>query len=400
MKAIHLFLLVTFLAVLSCVSSEVVKPTPIEVSSDFARRTNDFSFSFLKTLHKKEKSEKNFFVSPLGLHMALGMLLNGSANDSEKELLKTLKLEGLSRQEINTTYLKFVEGLPKVDPKVTNTLANSIWQDENFPVEQNFTDLLKEYFKAELYKEDFSKPATVDKINQWASDNTNTKIKKILEEVSPDQVMFLINALYFKGDWSSKFDKKKTYKASFNGLNKASQVDIMSKLDTISYAEMGKFKITELPYGSGQYSMIILLPESESNVNELISSLDTQTWSEALGKLQVRKIEFALPKIKMEYSIKLNEVLEAMGMPILFTSEADLSKISLPAGRLKVGFVKQDSFVEIDEEGTEAAAVTTVGIEVTSLPSYPQFICDKPFLFFIQEKSSNTIQFMGKIVNL
>lgn len=401
MKVSTAMLSLALLFVLACSSSEPIVPSkPLEISSEFAKRTRDFSFDFLKTLHQKEESNKNFFVSPLGLHMALGMLLNGSAMGSEQELLKTLKLEGLSMNDVNDNYLKLVEGLPLVDAKVTNTLANSMWKDVNFSSEKAFQEVLSKYFKAQLYQENFGQKATVEKINKWASDNTNNKIKKVLEEISPDQVMFLINALYFKGDWASQFDPQSTYKSTFMGNSTNSQVDMMTKTDTVGFAELPTYKVAELSYGSGQYSMLILLPNANTSLDAVIKNLNTNSWEETLKNISVRKIEMEIPKIKMEYSVELNDVLKDMGMPTLFTNSADLSKISAPAGKIKVGFVKQDSFVEIDEKGTEAAAVTTIGVELTSIPVYPSFICNRPYLFFIREKNSNTIQFMGKIVNL
>lgn len=400
MKALFPLLTFTLLCVVACTTTNTIAPKPIEISSDFAQRTTDFSFDFLKTLNKEEKPEKNFFVSPLGLHMALGMLMNGSATSSEEELMKTLKLEGLSLADVNANYLKLIDGLPLVDSKVTNTLANSVWQDINFNTESSYLETLKKSFKAQLYQENFALAGTVDKINKWASDNTNAKIEKVLDQISPDQVMFLINALYFKGDWANQFDVENTYKATFTGLNESGQVDMMSKRDTFAFADMIDYKMAELTYGSGQYSMVLVLPSNDKTLDGIIENMNTSSWEEDLKKLRVQKIDLEIPKIKMEYSVKLNEVLAKMGMPSLFTSAADLSKISPPAGKLQVGFVKQDSFVEIDEKGTEAAAVTTIGIEVTSVPNYPRFVCNKPFLFFIREKSSNTIQFVGKIVNL
>lgn len=389
-----------FLCIIACSDAVNIKPKLVVVSGDFAERTNVFAYEFLKELNLEEEPGNNFFVSPLGLHMALGMLLNGSDNDSKTELLNTLKLNGLSDSEINKSYQQLIEGLPQADPKVVNTLANSIWQDQNFTVEPSFINVLKESFKAELYREDFSSQETLDKINQWASDHTNAKVKKVLDEISQDQIMFLINALYFKGDWSQQFDKKNTYKTGFNGLSRITQVDMMSRRDTIAYGAFDKFQMAELSYGSGQYAMTIILPEQEQSMDQFINQLDQQTVKDAIAGLKVQKVDLEMPKIKMEYSIKLNDILSKMGMPTLFGSGADLSKIAPPAGRLKVGFVKQDSYVDINEEGTEAAAVTTIGIEVTSVPNYPRFACNRPFIFLIREKSSNTVQFIGKIVNL
>lgn len=374
------------------------QPIDLTVNQDFVGRTTEFAFDFVKEL-EKEEAGKNFFVSPLSLHMALGMLLNGSDGSSKEELLNTLNLKGLDDQLINTSYSELIDKLPKADPKVTNTLANSIWQREGFNVEKSFLDIMKETFNAELYQEPFN-DATLKKINQWASDNTNAKIDEILTEISADQVMFIINALYFKGDWALQFDKEKTQKVDFAGLSGTQKVDMMSALDTFSYADMTKYQVLEMDYGSGNYAMRVMLPNEEVSVVELINTLDKDEWDQMSKAMRVGKVDLRFPKVKLEYNKKLNNVLAAMGMPSLFSSSADLSKISPPAGRLVVGFVKQDAFIEIDEEGTEAAAVTTIGIELTSAPMYPVFNCNRPFVFTIYEKSSGTVQFVGKILNL
>ena len=394
MKYINLILIVLVMS--NCESTQL-NPINISVDSSFADRTIDFAFDFIKTLDKEE-GNKNYFVSPLSLHIALGMLLNGSDNGSKEELLKTLRLEGLDIDLINRNYLELIEKLPEIDPHVTNKLANSVWQRKGFGVEMNFKNTLKTYFKADLYEEDFG-PNTVTKINKWASDNTNDKIKQVLTEITGDQVLFLINALYFKGDWALQFDKKKTQDANFHGLKKTTLVEMMSKRDTFALADMGSYKALDLEYGNGKYAMRVLLP-SGNNPTEIINSIDSKEWQSITEAMSIQKLDLKMPKFKMEYEKKLNKILSNMGIPSLFSNAADLSKISAPAGKLVVGFVKQNSFVAVDEEGTEAAAVTTIGIELTSVPNYPSFIMDKPFLFFIYEKSSGTIQFAGKVLNL
>jgi serine protease inhibitor len=397
MKYIASIILTSLLFMVS--SCDSTSPNPIEVNLDstFTGRTSDFAFEFTKTLNKEEKNN-NFFVSPLGLHMALGMLLNGADNASKDELIKTLKLDGLDMATINANYLELIDKLPQIDKLVTNKLANSIWQRKGFDVSEEYKNTLKSYFKAEVYEEDFS-PSTITKINKWASDNTNAKIKEVLKEITGDQVMFLINALYFKGDWALQFDKKNTTDANFNGSNGSATVEMMSKRDTFALAEMDGFKALDLNYGNGKYAMRLLLPNSE-NPSELINTMNTQKWNEINAAMRVQKLDLKIPKFKMEYEKKLNETLITMGMPSLFSASADLSKISKPAGKLVVGFVKQNTYVAVDEEGTEAAAVTTIGIELTSVPNYPSFNVDKPFLFYIYEKSSGTIQFVGKILDL
>ncbi len=399
MKAITgLFLLPSVLLTLSlvqCNSLNSPEPDPVAINLDgsFARATDKFAFAFLKSLENEER-EKNFFVSPLSLHMALGMLLNGSATTSEEQILKTLKLEGIDRETINSSYTNLIENLPKADPKVKNLLANSIWQRQGFPVEKSFDNLMSDIFEADIYAEPFD-GNTLNKINKWAEDNTQGKIKKVLDEISPEQVMFLMNALYFKGDWAQQFEAKNTRKETFSNGTK---VDMMIRRDTFALAAMSGYQVLNMPYGHGNYQMRILLPD-DGDVNALIGKINETEWAAIDGQQQVMTVDVGFPKFKMEYEKKLNNVLAGMGMPVLFTSAADLSKISPPAGKIQVSFVKQNTFVEVDEKGTEAAAVTTIGIELTSAPVHPAFMCNKPFLFFIYEKSSGTIQFIGKIVN-
>lgn len=372
----------------------------ISIPENFATTTREFSFDFLQAIHQEEDPAKNFFVSPLSLHIALGMLLNGADGATKDEIKEVLGFTNQDLTEINLIYKELIQKLPTLDSKVTNTTANSVWHDKDFTVTASFLETLKTSFNAGIYAEDFSNKATVDKINKWASDNTNAKIKKVIEEISPSQVMFLMNALYFKGDWKYPFDSKMTYKTDFQGLSQKKEISMMSQRQTVPYYKSTTYQAFELPYGTGNYVMTVVLPNEESNVSNVIKAFKQSEWEKLQGSLSPAKIEIGLPKWSMEYSIKLNDVLNQLGMPTAFSNQADLSKIALPAGKLKVGFVKQDTFLAVDEKGTEAAAVTTIGIELTSVPTYPTVICDRPFFFFIHEKSSNTIQFMGKIVNL
>ena len=371
----------------------------INISSDFAAKTSNFAFDFWKNINKTESSTSNYFVSPLSLHIALGMLLNGADTETKTEIQKVLGLENQSMDEINKTYKELIDNLPLVDPKVVNSIANSVWHNKDFTPETDYISTLKSNFNARLYKEDFASTATLDKINQWASDNTNAKIKKIIDQISPDQVMFLINALYFKGDWSKAFKTSNTSSEQFFGSSATKNVEMMHQTEEFKFAEMNEYKLIELPYGNEKYVMNIILPNN-GNLESLINNYSSEKWSAALNSMIKTKVEVGLPKFKIEYSKKLNAVLESMGMKKAFTNGADLSKISKPAGKLKVDFVKQDTYVAVDEKGTEAAAVTSIGISVTSLPVYPEFKCNKPFAFLISEKTSNTIMYIGKVSNL
>ncbi len=382
-------------------NADSVKPNQLlkAIPATFADQTSEFTFDFLKKHNAEEKADKNYFVSPLSLHIALGMLLNGTDTKTKEEIQKSLRVSS-DLAVTNGIYKDLMEGLPNADPKVTNTIANSVWYRNTFSVEKSFLDVLKASFNAQTYAEDFTNTATVGKINNWASDNTNGKIKKVIEQIEPAHVMFLMNALYFKGDWKIPFKVENTRDENFAGTTGTKSVKMMSMQEKVKYAKRSNYQALELAYGGGNYVMTIILPEGKTSVGEIINTMSASEWKSLNTTLAEQKVIVGLPKFTVEYETNLNSVLSKMGMPTMFTDLADLSKISPPAGKLKVGFVKQNTFVAVDEKGTEAAAVTTIGVELTSMPILPEFICNKPFAFFISEKQSNTILFAGKIVNL
>jgi len=391
-----------FLMATSCKDeADSVQPNQLlkAIPATFADQTSEFAFDFLKKHNAAEKADKNYFVSPLSLHIALGMLANGADGKTKEELLKGL---GVSSDLVTTNriYKDLIDNLPNSDPKVTNTIANSVWYRNTFSVEKNFLDILTASFNAQTYAEDFSNSATVGKINTWASDNTNGKIKKVIDQIEPTHVMFLMNALYFKGDWKIPFKTENTKDASFAGISGTKTAKMMNMTEKVKYTNRPNYQAIELAYGNGNYVMTILLPNEKSNVSNVLNSLSVSEWKNFNTALSEQKVIVGLPKFTLEYETNLNSVLSNLGMPTMFSDFADLSKISPPAGKLKVGFVKQNTFVAIDEKGTEAAAVTTIGIELTSAPIMPEFICNRPFVFFISEKQSNTILFAGKIVTL
>lgn len=391
-----------FLMAASCnQEADSVKPNQLlkAVPATFADQTSEFAFDFLKKHNAEEKADKNYFVSPLSLHVALGMLANGADGKTKEELTTGLRVSS-DLATTNSIYKDLMEGLPNADPKVTNTIANSVWYRNTFSVEKSFLDVLKASFNAQTYAEDFNNTATVGKINNWASDNTNGKIKKVIEQIEPAHVMFLMNALYFKGDWKIPFKTENTHDADFAGTTGTKSVKMMSMQEKVKYAKRSNYQALELAYGGGNYVMTIVLPEGKTSVGEVINTMSANEWKSLNTALAEQKVIIGLPKFTVEYETNLNNVLGKMGMPTMFTDLADLSKISPPAGKIKVGFVKQNTFVAVDEKGTEAAAVTTIGVELTSMPILPEFICNRPFAFFISEKQSNTILFAGKIVNL
>lgn len=393
-----LLLFVLLLGFVSCKPGDEVKEGGIPLhlgNRAYAEHSTDFAFDFFRRINQSN-STKNVFVSPLSLHIALGMLLNGAEKESYAEIKKVLRL---TDEEYNNLYKILMEGLPKVDNRVTVNLANSVWYRQDKSVEASYTEILKQYFQAEV------KPlTTVGPLNDWARQKTNNKIDKVLDRIDPDLFMILMNAVYFKGDWQSQFKTSNTRDESFTQANGTSkQVKMMHQENSFGYAQMQGYVACELPYGNGDYRMTILLPNSGQLVDSLVQNYTTTHWNELQKSLKMLSVQISLPKfeIKFDSEDQLNTILPQMGMSKVFRrQEANLTKIR-PQNDLWVDFVKQKAYINTDEKGSEAAAVTTVGFVATNFASTPiPFVCNRPFAFFISEKNSSVILFAGKVVSL
>ena len=364
--------------------------------------SGDFGFSLFQEIQQTQKDE-NIFISPISVSMALGMTYNGAAGETARAMQNVLGFGGLSREEINRSYRSLIELLSDVDPQVRFQIANSIWYRLGFEVEPTFIDINKKYFGAEVSGLDFGQPSALETINGWVNANTNGKIEKIIERIDPLTVMFLINAIYFKGTWTYEFKKEQTAEEPFylaDGSETTCQ--LMKQGNEFLYFEDDEKQVIDMPYGKGAFRMTVILPRPEHSVDELIMKLEAGTWKQWLAALSKKKGIVYLPRFKLKYEKTLNDVLMAMGMGIAFLpGQADFSGIS-KKNKLYVSRVKHKSFVDVNEEGTEAAAVTLVEIRMTSAggESY-DFVMrvDRPFLFVIREQYSGAILFMGKILN-
>jgi serine protease inhibitor len=388
---------------LGCTNDDNLPPSnevnPVEIPSEIADASTDFAFNFLHNLQETQPKSDNLFVSPLSLHMALGMLLNGADNETAKEIQKALEMQGVSMTDLNKAYKTLITDLPVADSRVTLGLANSIWYKTGFNVHPDFQSVLRDSFHAEITGLPFN-DAAADRINQWASDKTNGKIKKVIDQIRADHVMFLLNALYFKGDWKARFDPKETVDAPFtleDGSVKT--VKMMNIKSAFSLAGDATYNAVRLPYGNGQFSMTILIPKGTTTIDAVLSGLDLEKWKTITSMTNSNNIKVGLPRFKLDYSAFLSGTLQQMGIQKAFSNSAEFGKLSQDT-KVKVDFVKQDAYLGIDEKGTEAAAVTSIGMMATNVgPEEPKFICDRPFGIIISENTSNTILFMGRIKN-
>lgn len=389
-------------------------PDPIEIKlrstdKEILKTDQQFAFEFFANVFDEEASDedKSFMVSPFSLSMALAMTWNGAAGETKTAMQETLKMGERSDKEINEYYQKLKEALLKTDPSTKLSIANSIFTNKFITINPAFIKTNTNYYNATVQSVDFSDLKTVDIINEWALDNTNGLIKEVLDKTDPAALMYLLNAIYFKGIWTSKFDAKNTSKKAFmteNGTKRT--VDMMSQTTKFNYTENETMQVVQLPYGNQAFSMLVLLPKSGKKQIDVVTALENKEfWQRNVASLREREVELYLPKFKTEYSKKLNDVLINMGMGIAFNAErADFSRMLNTDSNIRafISFVKQDTYISTDESGTEAAAVTVVGMEVTSAgPSQKVvFNADKPFIYVIQENSTGAILFMGSVKDI
>ncbi|MCG2587402.1 serpin family protein [Rhodohalobacter sulfatireducens] len=359
-----------------------------------------FSYDIFRQTVSYDNEEENLFISPLSISTALAMTLNGAEGETLEQMKEALHLNGMDTGEINEAFQSLIELLVSLDPKVTMKIANSVWHEQSLVVEDDFLQRLEDFYDAEVAGLDFRNSGSVDTINSWVNENTEGKIEKIIDRIPPEMVMYLINAIYFKGDWLSKFDKDETRKADFHlESGETVQVDMMSQKERYAVNFSEEVRMIELPYGDSLFTMSVLMPgDPEMPLNQFIEEEVTkENLVQWRSNLRVSEVPLELPKFEMEYEITYNDILKSMGMEKAFDEgAADFSGIAdVSPQSLYISEVKHKTFVSVDEEGTEAAAVTSVGVGVTSLP--PSMIVNRPFVFIIHERESGTNLFMGKV---
>lgn len=358
--------------------------------------SNAFAFDLLREVTRTLPADSNVFLSPLSASMALGMALNGANGETFDSMQAALRLSGLTEAEINQGYKDLIALLLELDSRTEMKIANAMWIRQAFTLEQAFLDAGTTSFDAEVGTLDFSSPTAVSTINDWVSQKTNQRIPSLLEAISPEEVLFLINAIYFKGSWRSAFERDDTRPGPFYpsaGATRTAQ--LMSQTDTLRYQETAEYQAADLLYGNGAFAMTVLLPQRGHTPGELLAGLTADTWKELAGRFQTQEMHLTLPRFRLEYSRTLAEDLTALGMGIAFDrTRADFYRIAdVRSDRLYITRVDQKTFVDVNEEGTEAAAATAVGIGVTSAP--PAMVVDRPFVFAIRERLSGTVVFLG-----
>lgn len=398
-----LFLIVIIITGPSCKRTEdnlPVQPVPIALSvsqTGLINSSNSFAFDLFKKVNTSSGQEDNIIISPLSVSIALSMTLNGAEGATRDSMLKALRLEGITPESVNNAYKELTKALLSVDKRVLISIANSVWTENDFVVKQTFIDILKNYYGAESGSFDIHDASAPDRINSWIEEKTNNLIKKMISKLDDNTVMLLVNAIYFKGKWRLEFDASKTADMPFYRLDGTStSVAMMKQTDNFRAYRGEGFTLAELPYGQGNYAMDVIIADEGKGIDELISGLDDAGFNTWISKLSDQKVDISFPRFKYSFRKELKDLLTDMGMGIAFTDQADLSGIS-DTYDLLISFVTHQAYIETNEEGTEAAAATVVGVGVTSYPQNLILNLNHPFFYIIRETTTNSVVFMGKI---
>ena len=429
----HLFsvaaMAVGSLLMMSCSSSDIeedlepksivdmyTESQPIQLTQAqqvFVNDNNTFTLNFLKTVNETDRSGKSFIYSPLSITYVLGMVNDAATGQTEQELEQALGFHQGGINAVNDYCKNLIDNLPKVDNKVTLNIANAIFLNKNYTLKPQFTQDMQTYYNAKAEALDFGAPETLDHINGWAKEKTNGMIPNILDEIDPYMVSYLLNAIYFKADWASKFDKNNTKTESFTTDNGKTELPLMHQNVLINYVNNGVYSAIKMPYGNGYWDMTVMLPEDGKTTDDIISQLSSRGFNDVEGfcgtmggVFKPYEVDLKLPRYETESDTKdvptgLTGLLQKMGINRIF--DGSLAEIpNMANAHVYISMMRQKAKIKVNEEGSEAAAVTVAGITFTSYINepvqYPKavFHANRPFVYVIREASSGVILFVGK----
>jgi serine protease inhibitor len=382
----------------------LTEPQEKEVKSYILRTEHpDFAFGLFHGVTSDDYSD-NVVLSPVSAKLALAMAYNGASGNTAQAMSRVLDLEGMSLEEANEQLGNLMTSLAQADEDVLLEIADSLWADEGFDFKEDFVQRCRDYFAAEVASLDLQDPGTVERINAWVSENTHDKIEKIADRIDPAVVLMLINAVYFNGKWQTPFDPSLTADGDFHLLNGGTiSSPFMHRSGEFSYYENDDLQAVSLPYGEkddGRLSMCVILPREGKDYGEFLGGLKEADWESWMGRFQNKEGDLALPRFKVEYEKELNGALETMGMGPAF--EGGFEGMAVGGEEdLFISKVLQKTYIDVNEEGTEAAAVTSVEVELTAMPADSPFnmSVDRPFLFAIRDNQTGALLFLGSITN-
>ncbi|MBD2058503.1 serpin family protein [Oculatella sp. FACHB-28] len=372
-----------------------------DVDTRLVAANTRFGFKLFSQILEQNGEPTNLMVSPTSVAIALAMTYNGASGTTQQAMAEALELEGMSLEEINQANAALELALENADPEVQLAIANSLWSREDTSFNPDFLQRNRDFYSAEVASLDFTNPSAIATINSWVNRNTQEKISEVIQEINPSVVLFLINATYFKGNWTTPFNAELTSDRSFTLLDGSQkQHPTMSQRGFYAYLETDQFQAVSLPYGeSERLSMYVFLPRESSSLTAFQQNLTAENWETWMSQFSREEGAISLPRFKLEYETQLNEALQTLGMAVAFDAEqADFSGMSDES--LSISRVKHKTFIEVNEEGTEAAAVTSVEMQLTSAPANSPFQMevDRPFFYAIRDNQTETVLFMGTVV--
>ena len=406
-KTSGLGLLASALLATACHKTDMAVPDPVAqptrplttAERSTVSSANDFAFRAFGALRGAAPAD-NLCISPLSISAALTMAYNGADGSTKADMKQTLGFQPLTDTDINESFRSVFGLLGGLDPQVTFTAGNSIWYGQQYRLQAPFVQANQQYFGATVQPVNFASLTTKDLINGWVNTQTRGKITKIVDGTTADDVLYLINALYFKGAWTYRFNPQDTRPGPFYHENGTTVIKDFMSLKTGRYHRYRDAQqlLIDLPYGNRRFSMTLVVPQGQSTLASVAGRLTRSQLDTWLAAADSTGQELQLPRFKLEYDQTLNDALTQLGMGVAFSGQANFSRMLAGSGPgLRISEVKHKTFLEVNEEGTEAAAVTSVGVVVTSLP--PVTVINRPFLFLIREKSTGTILFIGQLAN-
>ena len=383
--------------VLKCACSFGYSDTPKKGSDAMERlisASNTFGFNVFHWLVERN-SDENIFISPTSLEIALSMTYNGAGGKTQETMAKVLEIQGMSLNEVNQANAMLMQRLGNLDQDILLDMANSLWAREGEKFKLDFLKRNEEFYGADLRHLDFDDPKAPSVINDWVKEKTQGKIEEIEHEILSGVILYLINAVYFKGRWTVMFDEKYTGERDFTLLDgsKKKVAMMMTESRRFKYLAGKSFDAVGLPYGAGKMSMYIFVPHRGSSLKEFCEELTAGNWDNWMSQFQQPGLTVVMPRFKLEYDVKISDALIALGMGIAFEPDAaDFS--GMCSGRIWIDEVKQKTYLEVNEEGTEAAAATSVKMKKGGRPMH----VDRPFFFAIRDNETGAMLFMGSVV--
>lgn len=368
------------------------------ILSDAQRDIIENNNAFALNLFSQMKGFDSKVVSPMSVSYLMGMLANGADGQTRQEIMKAIGCEKVSLKDLNEFYQMMIARANHFDKATTINIADYIALNRQYQLKDGFASTMKNYYQAGIESLDFSKASTLKRINRWCSDHTDGMIPKIIEQVDADAVSYIMNAIYFNGTWTDKFDTRQTKLENFQGYTRdIKKTQMMHRNGKYQYMDNADFAAVNLPYGNGSYSMTLILPNRGKSIDEVMAGLDAKKVSELGRSMDECVVDLKLPRFTISQETSLNDIIGKLGAPTMFTSGADFSNFA--SDNLSISKMLQKAKIKVSEEGTKASAVTMAMVAMTALRPEPrkvEFHANRPFIYMITEHSTGAILFMGQ----